>query len=150
MRLYEASRVSFTIFGATNFNPLINTKLIEMIEQKKPTSVDLYIQKIRTSLMAEFGRIDLPLEVQILVRNRASKDGISTIQALDVLISEKGSLSNVTEVAKKNANDARKVARRTRKQANKNLTKNSKKRSSFFGSITLIKGAPPYQGGGPS
>jgi hypothetical protein len=111
-----------------------------MKSQIKSTDISELICRTRAQKIAEFGRLDLPLEVQVLARNLASIESITSLQALNKLILETGSLKELVK-------DTRKKARRIRRRASRAGTGGSSK--GFFGITTLLPGAPPLQGGLP-
>jgi hypothetical protein len=111
-----------------------------MKKRRNASHVDEFIEKVQTNLLNEFGRVDLPLAVQVLARNRASKEGITSKQALDALIAEPGGLEKVLQETKK-------MVRSIRRKAARASSSGSPK--GVFGSTTLLPGAPPLQGGAP-
>ena len=111
-----------------------------MAVKRKIDSVDQVIHRIKEGKLAEFGRLDLPLEVQVMARNRAAMEGLTTKQALNLLISEAGGLSKLSK-------EARRAARKIRRKSARVVAGGAAK--GFFGATSLLRGAPAMQGGSP-
>lgn len=111
-----------------------------MNSRSKKESVDSQILRYKREVLEEFGRLDLPVAIKIAARNRAKAEGKSSLEALNLMLSDAGSLASLAE-------EIAKESRRIKRQAKR--TKNPETSHGLFGASTLLLGAPPLQGGAP-
>lgn len=111
-----------------------------MKSRSKKDSVDSQILRVRREVLEEFGRLDLPVAIKISARNRAKAEGETSLEALNCMLSEAGSLELLS---KQIAKESRKIKRHAER------TNNPETSPSLFGASTLLPGAQPFQGGAP-
>jgi hypothetical protein len=112
----------------------------EMKLRPKKDSVDSQILQFRRELLEEFGRLDLPITIKVSARNRAKAEGKTSLEALNCMLSEAGSLELLLQQI---AKESRKIKRQAER------TNNPETSLGLFGASTLLPGAPPLQGGAP-
>lgn len=107
---------------------------------KKRVDAQEYTDAIQSQVMEEFGRLDLPLEVQVRVRNLASEQSVSVRKALAALIEMAGSIEKLIKDSKDDTKRLRKATKRAQERKGGSAV-------GVFGATALTRGAPPLQGG---
>jgi len=99
-----------------------------------------YSDTIQSKVLQEFGRLDLPLEVQVRARNLATEQSVSVRQALAAMIEMAGSFDKLIKDCKDDTKRLRKASKRAKERKGGSPV-------GVFGSTALTRGAPPLQGG---